>query len=448
VCQVSVRRWAIGVAMLLCVPQASWAQGAAGSVQPTPEYNSLFRQIFDDPTNIDATFKFAGAATKLGDYEAAIGALERILFFNPNLPRVKLQLGSLYFKLGSYAMARNYLEQARDTGSADVAAEADQFIAELDRRLSPQRWNVFAQTGLRYQTNANFGPDGANIKSLGQNTTINSQFAKRADWNWFALFGVNYSYDLRHGNEDAVEAGIVGYYAKQFTLSQFNFGLVEAQAGPRFSLPMKGATAKAYAIGTASSLADSAYFDGGGAGASIRFILDNPALTLIEPFAEYRHRTFHDSSNFTTSHQQTGGLLTLATRAEGALLKDVRWFGRIAFDQNSTDKTLYDFNSYNRWSAEVGIPISFSLTLNETPHQFILTPLAGIGYANYALPYGLVDPNIKRQDREWRVGALLDAQIYERYGVRMQVQYSQTNSNLINYDMNNLSISFGPTVRF
>src|SRR5438067_10241632 len=96
----------------------------------TPEYNALFKRMFDDPTNVEVTFRFAALATKLGDYEAAIGALERILLFNPRLARVKLQLGSLYFKLGSYKMARSYFEQARTAGaSPDVQVEAERFVA-------------------------------------------------------------------------------------------------------------------------------------------------------------------------------------------------------------------------------------------------------------------------------------------------------------------------------
>ena len=54
---------------------------------------ALFQQMYKNPSNLEASFKFAEQAVKRGDYEAAIGALERMLFFNPNLPRVKLELG-------------------------------------------------------------------------------------------------------------------------------------------------------------------------------------------------------------------------------------------------------------------------------------------------------------------------------------------------------------------
>ena len=42
--------------------------------------------------NLDVAFRYAEVSTKLHDFEAAIGALERMLFFNASLPRVKLEL--------------------------------------------------------------------------------------------------------------------------------------------------------------------------------------------------------------------------------------------------------------------------------------------------------------------------------------------------------------------
>ena len=47
------------------------------------------------------TFAYADVSAKLGDNEAAVSALERMLLFNPNLPRVQLELGALYFRMGS-----------------------------------------------------------------------------------------------------------------------------------------------------------------------------------------------------------------------------------------------------------------------------------------------------------------------------------------------------------
>src|SRR5687767_5620647 len=88
------------------VPVPGAAAGAVRDPALTAEYEALFKQILANPANLDANFRFAEVSTQIGDFEAAIGALERIVFYNPNLPRVRLELGILYFRLGSYAMAR------------------------------------------------------------------------------------------------------------------------------------------------------------------------------------------------------------------------------------------------------------------------------------------------------------------------------------------------------
>src|SRR3954466_10207963 len=186
--------------LLLCLIPVAYGQSTARRPPPiktTPEYKALFKRMFDDPTNVELTFRFAALATRLGDYEAAIGALERILYFNPRLARVKLQLGTLYFKLGAYKMARSYFDAARTAGApADMQAEAERFVAELESREAPSTWSVFAQAGVRHQSNASQGP-GGDTRSFGQSVPINSSFSKQPDWNLFGLFGVNYIRNLQ-----------------------------------------------------------------------------------------------------------------------------------------------------------------------------------------------------------------------------------------------------------
>jgi tetratricopeptide (TPR) repeat protein len=444
----------------------------------TPEFEALFKRMYDNPADVDLTFEYAAMATKLGDYEAAASALERILMFNPNLPRVKLQLGQLYFKLGSYKTARSYLDQARGIDSpTDVRAEAARFIAAIEERQrpasqrvaeqqggmpaqmpqgprSPHIWSLFAQTGLRYQTNANAGPNGILVRSLGADAFLSDNFVKRGDWNAFALFGANYIYDLQRGNEDSIEALIVGYYSRQFALEQFNFGLAEVQVGPRFSVPnflpdAKATSIRVYAIGTGSTLADSAYFAGGGGGLAMRFIFNNPTVARIEPSIEYRERKFYDSGPFPTSSQQSGGLTTAAVKGEGVLFARVPWFGRAAFDRTDMSNNAYSYFGYDRYSVDIGFPIPFTLPwFDKTPRQYYLTPLAGFSHTQFGQANPNVDPNVVRRDREWRTGLMLDAQIYANYGVRTHIMYTAIESNLPNYVLNNLSISFGPTARF
>src|ERR1700704_4558487 len=84
---------------------------AAGAATPPAEPDAatlatqkaqLFQQMMRDPSNLDFPFAYADVSARLGDNEAAIAALERMLLFNPNLARVDLELGALYYRLGSF----------------------------------------------------------------------------------------------------------------------------------------------------------------------------------------------------------------------------------------------------------------------------------------------------------------------------------------------------------
>lgn len=448
-----------GLWLLLVAGNATWAQDvvpAAPSNSPagsstSPAFDALFQRMYKEPGNLDVSFRFAELATQVGDYEAAIGALERMLFFNPNLPRVRLELGVLYFKLGSYAMARSYFESALAAPDAppDVQAKVQEFIAEIDRRMSPHKWAVFAHAGIRSQTNANAGPDGLLVKAIGQDAVLNSQFARARDMNWFALFGVNYAYDLLDGNGDMFEISASGYYAKQVQLSQFDLGVVEVLAGPRFGLPQQlipGGSLKLYGIGTTTTLAQNPYFSGPGAGASVRFVIDK--FARFEPSFEYRIRTFKDSDLYPTSSQQSGKLMTVAMVADGNLFEVLPWATRAALDFNRVSDFDFAFNSYDRQSVDIALPIPVDFGSNGGGLRFVIAPAFGISRTIYRAPNFLVDPDVARLDREWHVGGIWDVYLPGHFGLRTQVQYSKTKSSLSNFETRNLSISFGPTARF
>ena len=88
------------------------------------EQQRLYEQMVRRPTDYEATFAFVRVATEHGDYEAAIGALERLLFYNPDQSLVKYELGTLYYRLGSYALAKRYFSRLCGTPDVDAATKA------------------------------------------------------------------------------------------------------------------------------------------------------------------------------------------------------------------------------------------------------------------------------------------------------------------------------------
>src|SRR3546814_7060105 len=100
-------------------------------------------------------FEFAALAARLGEHDAAISTLERMLIYNPELPRVRLELGALYMRVSADEMARVYLQDALKAADMppQVRERIETLLAEVDQRTARHvvAGSVFG--GLRYQTN-------------------------------------------------------------------------------------------------------------------------------------------------------------------------------------------------------------------------------------------------------------------------------------------------------
>src|SRR4051812_36436157 len=181
----SLRRVVAGIGLFLSFALlAPLAVGQDAGDQAA--YDAAFDAMQRDPGNSDKAFAYAQAAIKVGDLEGAIGALERLLIFNPDLPRIRLELGVLYYRLGSFELARLYLGQLTDRSDIppDVRAKVDEYIAETDRLASQHRITGSLLTGIRYQTNANTGPINGISRILGIDLTLTTDLQKKGDLNF------------------------------------------------------------------------------------------------------------------------------------------------------------------------------------------------------------------------------------------------------------------------
>ena len=115
--------------------------------------NALFQQMLRNPADLTAVFAYADVSARLGDNEAAISALERLLLFNPNLASVHLELGVLYYRMGSFDAARSYLQKATALNPPpDVQARIDQYLAKTAALDAPQRLTGYLLLGSQYQS--------------------------------------------------------------------------------------------------------------------------------------------------------------------------------------------------------------------------------------------------------------------------------------------------------
>lgn len=119
--------------------QSQPVQAQPAAAAPTDEmraaYDAAFQETLRKPADPATLIAFAEIAIKTGDLEGAISALDRLLLIDGDQPEVKLELGVLYFRLGSFEAARTYLEEVASSkrASAALKARAADFLKEAKR---------------------------------------------------------------------------------------------------------------------------------------------------------------------------------------------------------------------------------------------------------------------------------------------------------------------------
>ena len=241
----------------VCAPPSH----AANQPPTGADLEPAFQGVLADPADLDAAFEYARIAAVLGDFEAAISSLERMLMFDADLLQVQVELGILYFRLGSYEAAKGYLDQAlaREDLPPEVRTRIENFQAEADRQTSRHRYSVFLSGGLRYQSNANLAL-GNTILSFGTPTALPGEFASEEDFSVFANGRARYRYDFGGAHGDHLEANLGVFASRQFSLDDFNVTYVSADLGPRMVIPgTDGVSIRPYATTSALFIDDGYY---------------------------------------------------------------------------------------------------------------------------------------------------------------------------------------------
>lgn len=433
------------MAAAMCAPAA--AQDARA------ERDRLAAHIQAHPEDDAATYRFVALATELRDDEAAIGALERLLMFNPDLSRARKELGFLYARLGNWAVAAQHLKEARKSQSLDAVqkAQIDAQLPDIEKRTQPSRLTVRLHTGLRAQSNANYFP-ASSLFQIGGAGTV-SPGGPRGDVNAFQLVQAAHDYEFGSQRGDQLETRLTAYATEQFRLPQYSVALFAASIGPRFFIPqgaVQGLSIHPYASGAVSLLGSNNYLDTGGAGASLRADL-TPDFWL-EPGAEWRSlwvarapSAFGVAPEATLSTLATGDAVTGYLNGGYALFDAVRLEGRFGYTRAGA---FYAAQSSNQFDAQAMLRLEVDPPHPALARRWTISPYARFTHLAFDAPNPLVSPFVARREAAWTYGIMLDAPVTPMLGFAANLEFARNDSNLSNFSTRNVSVSFGPTAKF
>lgn len=435
------RQLASGTAVAAPAPPqlAQAAPRPAGSL-PT-DYDSAFQAMMADPANLDLTFRFAELAIGAGDLEGAVSAFERLLIFNPDLPRIRYELGLLYMRLGSYQIAKGYFEDsARAPGMPDdIRASTQANLAEIEKRLSATTFAISTQAGMRWQSNANAANSAGTVKLFGLDATLDPTSQKRSDWNAYAQASLSFAYDLGTQDQDMLETGVQLYGTRQLEVSSLDLQVAQVELGPRLKFGGEGGwNLRPYVLGSLVTLDDARYFVSYGGGVSVD-------LPVTDAFAadldlKSRFRRFHVSEARSTVADKDGwdhGARLGLRYALGAS-DQIRAGGAFSFTNARAE-----YERSLEYSLDLGYLRQFSAPFALTERPWLASINGGRTLRYYDGVDTTVDPSTTRYDREWALGAGLSIRPFGNWSLNLQVQQQWVRSSIANFTYTNTTGTIG-----
>lgn len=408
--------------------------------------DALFTQTLKRPGDIALTLAYAQACEDLHDYEGAIGALERVLFYLPGDAEVSAHLGALYAALHSQQLAGAYLDAALANPRLDPAARAS---AEALRNPAPAQSasnQVFGslQGGLRYQSNAAFNSDNNILRIAGQDYLFTHPQDRGADGNAFGIAQIGYDYDLGNERGDRIEFRGTGYGTAQFRLTDLDVGFYDLSVGPRLALApdaLPGVTIKPYVAGGQIFLAGQRYLASGGVGLVATIPLT--ATLAVQPGVEVRAVRFSDATVY--SSLNSGSATTFSLAGEAALSDTFSLAGRLYYTR---DSAAVGYQSADTFAEELALVARLPAALAVGSGLISLSPYVRFLQTRFDAANPYIDAAVVRQDNEYEFGAVVDAPLTRSISLDASIGYHWVASNIPNYSLKNLSILSGPTVRF
>ena len=412
---------------------------------------SLFAATLRDPANLDLTLRYAAVAARLGNFEAGATALERILFFNPESAEARLELGVLYYRMGSPTAARSYVEQALSLDlSPELRPRAQEYLSRIANELRRHHFSGEVLAGIGHQSDANLGPASSVVRVFGLDGTIAPEFMKKADEDLFAVGTLAYAYDLGTQDRDALEVSAQSYASKYFRARDFDLDYADVAAGPRIGFAtsgLPGLSVKPYLAASYAQLGRDPFFHTYGGGFEIAENISEEPFVLAKFGYQHLARNFEDAPRRTTSRLLTGKEDTVVLNVALAPTASQLLTATLSF-VNRDART--DFYSNIEYGGGLVYLIAFEAPAQIFPASdpWELSVAGGRLYTKYGAPDPTVDPDVTRLDRRWQFGVTGTVPVVDGIGVNLQVQREIVSSVLSNYAYNNTSVLLGLRVRF
>jgi len=403
---------------------------------------ALFNEMLAQPANVELALEYAALSSQVGDLEGAISTLERMLIFAPDLPRLKLELGALYFRLGSYETARGYFDSVLKLPDVppDMKDRANLYLGIINEKTETSSFHGSVALGVRYQTNANDGVNNDFVFLPGDffPRFIDPSARAKEDTNGFIIGQFHYRYMLP-SQGDAFDVNLLTYGSLYSDLHRNDTLLGQLTFGPDFNLGrfnIPNADLSIYGILGGVALDGETYQGSIGAGAKFGKIFD--AMNRGELRFEYRYLDYRDSDFRPDASDRTGNRYDVSGYFQHAFNDRFSIFGLV---DAARHVAVADYRSFWEVGGSVGLSYAFDSPISALPGRWTTTVSGGI----LRRRFDEVDPDLfvsaKERDTETFVYGGLTVPLADKWALQTGISYRNVDSNLDIYSFDSVGVS-------
>lgn len=399
----------------------------------------LFQRMLEKPDDLDASFEYASLSIQLGDIEAAISTLERMRIFAPNLPRLQLELGLLYFQLSAYQTAKSYFEAAiaGDDVPQTVFEKVEHYLAAIEEATKQTSYSGLLRVGIRYQSNVNQAPKYATIVLNGLPFVLGDDSRATSDNSHFLAGKLDISRKLARQGV-SMRYALSYNLSKQSTRDEFDFATAEASAGPLIDLVpgfwgQEDAKLKVYGAVADTRLDRYSYSTHLGAGAELTLKSDARTSGLVR--AEYFGKSYQNSPAAPRAEDRDGSVIQLLTSWRRIVDVNRSYNAALELTRSSAEA---DYLSFAQYAVQLGHTYAFAPPFLSTGKWVLGTSLSLI-QRNHDEADQFVNANAAQRDSEYSVRASLDIPLKRKLFLISEAGYRQTDSNYSTREFENLS---------
>lgn len=441
-----VRLLGWGLVSLLCIwqlPVAAQQSSASADNSLRERQAELGEQLLRNPANIQLMFDHAATSIRLEDYESAITSLERLLMFDQDLSRVRLELGVSYFNLGSYGVAKLYLQQvlADDTITEEVRNVVDGYLAAINKRTQSNRLTVIVNLGATYSTNANLAPSDDTVTIGGvPGFVLVGDGRKQDDFGVRVLVHGKHRLDLERENDDAWLTDFSLFGLRYSDADSGNALAARVRTGPSLNLTdeANGPKIRPYVDLSYLNSDDESVYYGAFLGAEAFMPLANRWFGFTDLSAGYFDYTARRNADDRFGFR---GQIGAAWQPQRNML------GRMALVSEYYNARA-DRNSSIEFGARLSGQVNYTSGLDFISERWVLSAFTDARFRFYDEADPFIDPNTVRDEFDFRLGISHLFAIHDGFGIQLDLEGFFRDANIQNFDLNSQSVTVSAQYRF